>query len=62
MTVVVGRDDRFFPADFQVRLARGRAGVEPVVLPGGHLIALARPDVLVREGLDAPGGTPPLAQ
>ena len=57
LTVVVGRDDRFFPADFQVRLARERAGVEPVVLPGGHLIALAQPEALVREGLDvAPRG------
>jgi pimeloyl-ACP methyl ester carboxylesterase len=48
VTVVVGRDDRFFPADFQVRLARERAGVEPIVLPGGHLLALANPDGLVR--------------
>jgi hypothetical protein len=45
-----------------VRLARDRAGVEPVVLPGGHLLALARPDVLVREGLDVPSGPSPLAQ
>ena len=62
VTVVVGRDDRFLPADFQVRLARERAGVEPIVLPGGHLIALAQPDVLVREGLDVPPGPAPLAQ
>jgi pimeloyl-ACP methyl ester carboxylesterase len=62
VTVVVGRDDRFFPADFQVRLARERAGVEPIVLPGGHLLALAQPDVLVREGLDVPPGPSPLAQ
>jgi pimeloyl-ACP methyl ester carboxylesterase len=52
VTVVVGRDDRFFPADFQVRLARERAGVEPVVLPGGHLLALADPDALVRSLID----------
>ncbi|GLZ47393.1 alpha/beta hydrolase [Actinomycetospora sp. NBRC 106375] len=55
-TVVVGRDDRFFPADFQVRLARERAGVEPHVLPGGHLLALANPDGLVRVLVDADGG------
>jgi pimeloyl-ACP methyl ester carboxylesterase len=53
VTVVVGRDDRFFPADFQVRLGRERAGVEPVVLPGGHLLALANPDGLVRVLVDA---------
>ncbi|GAA4888716.1 alpha/beta fold hydrolase [Actinomycetospora straminea] len=47
VTVVVGADDRFFPADFQVRLARERAGVEPVLVPGGHLLALANPDGLV---------------
>ncbi|MEJ2889024.1 alpha/beta fold hydrolase [Actinomycetospora aeridis] len=68
VTVVVGRDDRFFPADFQVRLARERAGVEPVVVPGGHLLALANPDGLV-EALTSPDAgvagsesAPPLAQ
>ncbi|WP_345422970.1 alpha/beta hydrolase [Actinomycetospora chlora] len=53
VTVVVGRDDRFFPGHFQIRLARERAGVEPVVLPGGHLLALADPDALVRVLVDA---------
>ena len=41
--VVAGRDDRFFPVEFQQRLARDRMGLELGVLPGGHLIALARP-------------------
>jgi pimeloyl-ACP methyl ester carboxylesterase len=41
--VVVGADDRFFPVEFQRTLARDRLGVEADVLPGGHLIALARP-------------------
>jgi predicted alpha/beta hydrolase family esterase len=41
-TVVAGRDDRFFPLEFQQRLARERLGVEPVVVPGGHLVALSR--------------------
>jgi pimeloyl-ACP methyl ester carboxylesterase len=41
--VVGGGDDRFFPVEFQRTLARDRLGVEADVLPGGHLIALARP-------------------
>ena len=41
--VIAGADDRFFPADFQVRIARQRLGIMPVVVPGGHLIALSRP-------------------
>jgi pimeloyl-ACP methyl ester carboxylesterase len=41
--VVAGRDDRFLPVGFQQRLARDRLGLELEVLPGGHLIALARP-------------------
>jgi pimeloyl-ACP methyl ester carboxylesterase len=41
--VVVGADDRFFPVEFQRNLARDRLGVVAHVLPGGHLIALARP-------------------
>ena len=44
--VVAGADDRFFPAKFQQRVARDRLGVEADVLPGGHLIALARPGSL----------------
>lgn len=55
VTVVVGRDDRFFPRDFQIGLARARAGVEPVLVPGGHLPALAHPEALIRDGLDTPG-------
>jgi pimeloyl-ACP methyl ester carboxylesterase len=50
VTVVVGRDDRFFPADLQIRLARERAGTDPVVVPGGHLLALVDPDGLLRDG------------
>ena len=55
VTVVVGRDDRFFPADFQVRLARERAGVEAVVVAGGHLAALSNPDGVLAAMLGAPG-------
>lgn len=41
--VLVGADDRLFPAEFQVRLARERLGVEADVMPGGHLVAKSRP-------------------
>ena len=41
--VLVGADDRLFPPDFQVRLARERLGIEPDVMPGGHLVAKSRP-------------------
>ncbi len=51
--VLAGADDRFFPVDFQRRLARQRLGVEADVLPGGHLIALAQPDRLASYLLDA---------
>lgn len=41
--VVVGKDDRFFPNDFQARLARERLGKEVDEVPGGHLVALSHP-------------------
>jgi pimeloyl-ACP methyl ester carboxylesterase len=41
--VLVGRDDRFFPAAFQRRIAEERLGITPDEMPGGHLVALARP-------------------
>lgn len=44
--VLAGADDRFFPADFQLRVAKDRIGIDADVRPGGHLIALARPRVL----------------
>lgn len=44
--VVSGAADRFFPVEFQQRIARERLGLEPDVLPGGHLIALSQPDAL----------------
>jgi len=46
--VVAGADDRFFPAEFQQRIARERLGIEADILPGGHLIALAHPESLAR--------------
>ena len=42
-TVLAGRDDRFFPVDFQRRVARERAGLDVVEVPGGHLAALSEP-------------------
>jgi hypothetical protein len=41
-----GRDDRFFPYEFQRRVARERLGLEAEQLPGGHLLALSRPAAL----------------
>ena len=45
-TVLAGRDDRFFPLEFQRRIARERLGRETQSLPGGHLIALSEPGAL----------------
>ena len=44
--VLIGRDDRFFPADFQRRVARERLGVSADEMPGGHLVALSQPEEL----------------
>jgi thioesterase domain-containing protein len=41
--VLATRDDRFFPVEFQRRVARERLRIEPDELPGGHLVALSRP-------------------
>jgi pimeloyl-ACP methyl ester carboxylesterase len=45
--VVAGADDRFFPLEFQRRIARDRLQKEVDVLPGGHLVALANPPGVV---------------
>jgi pimeloyl-ACP methyl ester carboxylesterase len=45
--VVVAADDRFFPREFQERIARERLGVGVDVIPGGHLVALSQPEALV---------------
>ena len=44
--VLVGHDDRFFPADFQCRVARERLGISADEMPGGHLVALGQPEEL----------------
>lgn len=43
---IVGRDDRLFPVEFQRRILRERVGIDAIVVPGGHLLALANPDAL----------------
>lgn len=55
MAVISGRDDRFFPLEFQQHLARKRLGIEPVVVPGGHLVALSHPEALSSAILSATG-------
>jgi pimeloyl-ACP methyl ester carboxylesterase len=40
---VAGREDRFFPLELQQRIARERLGIDPVIVPGGHLAALSHP-------------------
>jgi pimeloyl-ACP methyl ester carboxylesterase len=44
--VLAGRDDRFFPIEFQRRVARERLGKEVEEIPGGHLVALSNPEGL----------------
>jgi pimeloyl-ACP methyl ester carboxylesterase len=44
--VIVGADDRCFPLDFQREVMRSRLGLELEVMPGGHLMALSRPEEL----------------
>ena len=44
--VLIGRDDRFFPADFQRRVAKDRLGLDADEIPGGHLVALSNPSGL----------------
>jgi pimeloyl-ACP methyl ester carboxylesterase len=50
--VLIGRDDRVFPAGFLRRVARERLGITPDEIDGGHTPALSRPDELV-DRLDA---------
>ena len=41
--VLIGADDRLFPAGFQRRIAKDRLGVDADEIPGGHLVALSNP-------------------
>jgi len=46
--VLQGLDDRLFTPAFMRGLARDRLGVDPIEMPGGHLLALSRPQELAR--------------
>src|SRR5262249_37709950 len=50
--VMIGHDDRFFPAEFQHRVASERLGIAADEIPGGHLVALSHP-VELAEQLEA---------
>jgi pimeloyl-ACP methyl ester carboxylesterase len=43
---LAARDDRFFPVEFQRRVVSERLGIPVDEMPGGHLVALSRPDEL----------------
>ena len=45
--VVIGSEDRFFPADWLRGVVRDRLGIEPDELASGHTPALSRPSELV---------------
>lgn len=44
--VVASANDRFFPFEFQKRVARDRLKMDPEALSGGHLVALSNPQGL----------------
>ncbi|MBW8710334.1 MAG: alpha/beta hydrolase [Mycobacterium sp.] len=44
--VIVGAEDRLFPLEFARRVVSARLGLEPEVMPGGHLMALSQPEEL----------------
>jgi pimeloyl-ACP methyl ester carboxylesterase len=49
--VIAGRDDRFFPIEFQRRVALERLHASVGEVPGGHLVALSNPRGLVNQFL-----------
>jgi pimeloyl-ACP methyl ester carboxylesterase len=55
--VIQGSDDRCFPLDFQRRIARERLGVDVEAMPGGHLMALSRPEELAVRLLESLSGS-----
>ena len=54
--VIAGRDDRFFPLEFQRRVAQERLRLPVNELQGGHLLALANPRGLADQLLAYVGG------
>jgi pimeloyl-ACP methyl ester carboxylesterase len=51
MRVIASADDRFFPLEFQRRVAHARLKTDVHVVPGGHLVALSKPEELVEQFL-----------
>jgi pimeloyl-ACP methyl ester carboxylesterase len=49
MRVIASADDRFFPLEFQRRIARSRLKTDVHVIRGGHLVALSNPEGLVEQ-------------
>jgi pimeloyl-ACP methyl ester carboxylesterase len=45
-TVLIAREDRFFAADFQRRVAADRLGATPDEIDGCHTVALSHPELL----------------
>jgi pimeloyl-ACP methyl ester carboxylesterase len=58
-TVLVGREDRLFPLEFQQRVARERLGLTVETLPGGHLLAFSQPAALADRLLAGPDADQP---
>jgi pimeloyl-ACP methyl ester carboxylesterase len=62
---LAARDDRFFPVEFQRRVVSERLGIPVEEMPGGHLVALSRPDELAdrlvafAQDVASPGGVAP---
>jgi pimeloyl-ACP methyl ester carboxylesterase len=50
--VLAAAEDRFFPLEFQRRVAHDRLGISADGVPGGHLVALSRPVELVDRLID----------
>ncbi|WP_354095989.1 alpha/beta hydrolase [Bradyrhizobium sp. RT10b] len=57
--VLAGRDDRFFPIEFQRRVARERLGKEVEEISGGHLVALSNQKGLAKRLLAYERGLTP---
>jgi pimeloyl-ACP methyl ester carboxylesterase len=55
---IASANDRFFPLQFQRRVARDRLKADLEVLPGGHLVALSNPEGLVDRLLRLQGEVP----
>lgn len=47
--VIAGKDDRFFPIEFQTRIAKERLGLGVDAIPGGHLVSLSHPRELAEK-------------